>query len=110
MVLDNYILPGTPKTNQVISISDQMRYIDKLANELPYPGAIFKQIVIHRIVEGDVGSLPYANLLAHAFPHFKDQFAAQLQMSPEFNQEVSAIYNFQYEDRSIFAKKTAENK
>lgn len=109
MALDNYILPTSPMTNQVIPVLDQMRYIDKMANQLPYPGAIFKQIIIHKIVEGDAGALPYANLLAHGFPHFKDQFASQLQASPEFSKEVSAIYNFQYEDRSIFAKKQPEN-
>lgn len=105
MVLDNYILPTSPKTNAAMSMQDQLKYIDKLGNELPYAGAIFKQIIIHRVVGDSVGALAYANLLAHAFPALKDQFAQQLQSSPAFNEEVSAIYNFKYEDKSIFAKK-----
>ena len=105
LVLDNYMLPTSPQTNSAMPLQDQVKYIDKLALELPYPGAIFKQIIIHRVIGDTVGAMAYANLLAHAFPHFKDQFAAQLQSSPAFNDEVSAIYNFKYEDRSIFAKK-----
>lgn len=105
MVMDNYMLPTSPKTNNAMPVQDQLKYIDKLAIELPYPGAIFKQIIIHRIAGDNDGAMAYALLLAHAYPHFKDQFAAQLQSSPAFNQEVSAIYNFKYEDKSIFAKK-----
>jgi hypothetical protein len=105
LVMDNYILPTSPKTNAAMSPQDQAKYIDKLANVVPYPGAIFKQIIIHKVIGDTKGSLAYANLLAHAFPYFKDKFADQLQSSPEFSDEVAAIRGFQYEDRSIFAKK-----
>ena len=104
MVLDGYILPTTPKTNSAMSIQEQVLYVDMIANDLPYPSAIFKQIIVHKIIGDNAGAMAYATLLAHGFPFFKDQFAAQLQNSPMFGQEVSAIYNFKYEDRSIFAK------
>ena len=109
LVMDNYVLPTSPKTNAAMSPQDQLKYIDKLANIVPYPGAIFKQIIIHKVVGDTEGSLFYANLLAHAFPAFKDKFAEQLQTSPAFNDEVSAIYNFKYEDRSIFTKALHKN-
>jgi hypothetical protein len=102
MVLDNYILPTSPQTNGALSIQDQLRYIDMLGNELPYPGAIFKQIIIHKVVGDNVGSLYYANLLAHAYPYFKDKFAAQLQNTPAFADDVAAIQGFHYQDKSIF--------
>ena len=105
LVMDNYILPTSPKTNAVMSTQDQAKYIDKLANALPYPGAIFKQIISHKVIGDTKGSLAYANLLAHAFPYFKDKLADQLQSSQLFSDEVAAIRGFKYEDRSIFAKK-----
>jgi O-antigen ligase len=110
MILDNYLQPGTAQINNILSTKDQMKYIDKLANTLPYPGVIFKQIIVHKMVGDELGSLYYANLLAHGFPFFKDKFADQLeQISPEFNEEVKAIRGFKYEDRSIFAKKIFKN-
>lgn len=104
LVLDSYNLPGSPLTNLALSLEEQKKYIDMVGNELPYPGAIYKQIIIHKITGDDAGALYYANLLAHGFPYFKDKFAAQLQADPRFNDEISTIYNFQYEDKSIFAR------
>ncbi len=109
VLMDSYILPTSPQTNAVMSPQDQVKYIDKLANVLPYPGAIFKQIISHRVIGDNKGSLAYANLLAHAFPYFKDKFADQLQSSPAFSGEVAAIRGFQYEDKSIFAKELHKN-
>ncbi len=106
LVIDNYILPISPKTNAAMSPQDQAKYLDKLANVLPYPGAIFKQIISHKAIGDNEGSLAYANLLAHAFPYFKDKFADELQSNPAFSNEVAAIHGFQYEDRSVFAKKS----
>jgi len=102
MVLDAYNLPGAPLTNSALSLQDQEKYIDMLGNEMPYPGAIFKQLIIHRLVGDTQGSLHYADVLAHGYPFFKDKFAAQLQNDPRFNAEVSVIYNFEYQDKSIF--------
>jgi O-antigen ligase len=104
LVLDSYNLPGSPLTNSALSLEEQKKYIDMVSNELPYPGAIYKQIIIHKITGDDAGAVYYANLLAHGFPYFKDKFAAQLQADPRFNDEISTIYNFQYEDKSIFAR------
>ena len=106
MVLDNYIQPGSPQINEVLSISDQLKYIDMLANELPYPGAIFKQIIIHKLTGDENGSIYYANLLAHGYPYFKEQFATQLEQSSlGFEIEVKIIRDFKYEDKSIFTNK-----
>ena len=104
-VLDFYINPTTPNTNNTMSVQNQLHYVDKLANQLPYPGIIFKQIILHKLVGDNTGALAYANLLAHAYPYFKDTFAAQLQSIPLFSQEAAAIYNFKYTDKSIFANR-----
>lgn len=105
LVLDSYILPTTPQTNSAMPLADQVRYLDMIGNELPYTGAIFKQIIIHKVIGDNEGSLRYATLMAHAYPYFKDKIAAQLSTNPEFSAEVAAINNFKYEDKSIFAKK-----
>lgn len=104
MALDNYLMPGSSKLNNALSIMDQVKYIDMLALELPYPGAIFKQIIFHKEASDNKGSMYYANLLAHAYPYFKDKFASELQKYPVFNDEVSIIYNFNYQDKSIFTR------
>lgn len=104
MVLDQYNLPGMQLTNLAMPLQDQLKYSDMIADELPYPSVIFKQIITHKMVGDESGSTFYANLLAHAFPYFKDKFAAQLQSDPRFNSQVSTIYNFEYKDKSIFAK------
>jgi hypothetical protein len=104
MVLDAYNMPGSPQTNSVINPVDQMTYADMLGNTLPYPGAIFKQIITHKIVGDESGATYYANILAHGYPYFKDQYAKQLQADQRFTPQVTAIYDFQYEDRSIFSR------
>ncbi|MBY0380260.1 MAG: O-antigen ligase family protein [Burkholderiales bacterium] len=110
MVLDNYIQVGSKQTTMVLSKQEQTKYIDMLGNLLPYPGAIIKQLVVHKMIGDNKSAMYYANLLAHGFPFFKDQFATQLeQMSPIFAPEVKAIRDFKYEDRSIFANKLFKN-
>lgn len=110
MVMDNYIQPGTTQTGNVLSTEEQMKYIDMLGNELPYPGAIFKQIIIHKMAGDEKGAMHYANLLAHGFPFFKDKFADQLeQSSPVFADEVKALRDFKFQDKSIFANKLFKN-
>jgi len=105
-VLDGYIQPGSPQTTSVLSNTDAQKYIDMIGNQLPYPGALFKQLVI-RQMNGDVaGAKYYANLLAHGFPFFKDKFATQLdQMGSEYAPYAQIIRDFQYADKSIFATK-----
>lgn len=104
MVLDQYNLPGTQLTNMSFSVQDQLKYTDMVADEMPYPSAIFKQIIIHKMVGDESGSTYYANILAHGYPFFKDKFAQQLQSDPRFNSQVSTILNFDYQDKSIFSK------
>ncbi len=104
-VMDNYLMPSSPQTNAAMPVQEQMHYIDMLGNELPYTGAIFKQIIIHKEAGDNKGALAYANLIAHAYPYYKDKIAEQLQASPAFADEVAAINNFHYQDRSIFGKK-----
>jgi O-antigen ligase len=104
MVMDTYNVPGSPLTNAALSTQSQLKYNDMLANQLPYPGALFKQIVIHKMIGDDKGALFYANIFAHGFPYFKDQFAKQLESDPRFKPELKAIDDFKYEDRSIFVK------
>lgn len=103
-VLDTYNMPTFSLTNSALSIEDQQKYIDMLSNELPYPGGIFKQIIIHKVIRDNEGAIFYANLLAHAYPYFKDQFAMQLAKSEAFNDEVNTIHNFHYVDKSVFKK------
>jgi O-antigen ligase len=106
MIIDDYIRPGSPQINEILSVADQLKYIDMLGNELPYPGAIFKQIIMHKMVGDNTASNYYAELLAHGFPYFKDKFADQLESaSPNFADEVKTIRSFKYEDKSIFANK-----
>ncbi|MFN8771161.1 MAG: Wzy polymerase domain-containing protein [Neisseriaceae bacterium] len=110
MVMDNYVQPGSPQLNGILSVSDQIKYIDMLGNQLPYPGAIVKQLIIHKMVGDEKGAMYYANLLAHGFPFFKEKFSSELeQASPMFANEVKAIRNFKYEDKSIFATKWFKN-
>jgi O-antigen ligase len=104
MVMDSYIIPGSDRTNSAMDIREQVYFEDRIGNDLPYPSAIFKQIILHKMIGDNAGALAYSNLLAHAFPYFKDQFAQQLASSPYFNDDVAAIYGFKYEDKSIFAK------
>lgn len=105
MVIDSYNLPGQPQTNAVMSVADQLKYADMLGNEFPYPSALLKQIITHKITGDESGATYYANILAHGFPFFKDQFAKQLEADPRFTPQVTAIYDFNYEDRSIFSRK-----
>ena len=106
MILDSYIQPGSSQLSGVLSKEEQQKYIDMLANELPHPSAILKQIIIHKLNGDDNGAMYYANLLAHGFPFFKEEFANDLErMSPEFVNEVKVIRDFHYTDKSIFANK-----
>ncbi|MCC2644315.1 MAG: hypothetical protein K0R94_93 [Burkholderiales bacterium] len=104
MVLDAYNMPGSSQTNAALKVDEQMKYADMMGNLLPYPGVIFKQIITHKMLGDEAGSTHYANILAHGYPYFKDQFAKQLQSDPRFAPQVKAIYDFQYEDRSIFSR------
>lgn len=104
MVLDNYIIPGLPQTNAAMLVSDQMKYTDMLASELPYSGAIFKQVVLHKLNGDDQGSIRYANLLAHAFPAWKDKMADELAASPNFAAEVKVLRGFNFQENTIFKK------
>lgn len=104
MVLDNYIIPGLPQTNASMSVVNQMKYTDMLANELPYSGAIFKEIIFHKMNGDEQGSLRYANLLAHAFPAWKDKMANDLSANPAFAPEVEVLRGFNYQEDTIFKK------
>ncbi|HMT02839.1 MAG TPA: Wzy polymerase domain-containing protein [Burkholderiales bacterium] len=103
-VLDTYNMPTFAMTNSALTIEEQKRYIDMLSNELPYPGGIFKQVIICKLIGDNSGAIFYANLLAHAYPYYKEQFAMQLAKSEVFKEEVDVINNFKYEDKSIFKK------
>lgn len=104
LIIDGYNMPGSNRTNAALTPQKQCEYADRLASELPYPGVLFKQIICHRMLGDESSSIYYANLLAHAFPFFKDRFADQLRSSPTFTDEVNTIDNFHYQDRSIFAE------
>ncbi len=104
MVLNNYIMPGSPQTSQAMSIEEQLKYVDLMGNQLPYTGSIFNQIVVHKLAGDETKSKFYADLLAHAFPYYKDKIAQQLSQDPRFAPEIEVINNFQYEDRSIFSR------
>jgi len=104
LILDGYIQPGNQTTNSVFTPQEQMQLSDALGNAMPYPGALYKQIVYHEISGDDAGAVLYANILAHAFPYYKDQMASQLAASPAFANPVAAIRAFKYEDKSIFAR------
>ncbi|MCX8514607.1 MAG: Wzy polymerase domain-containing protein [Burkholderiales bacterium] len=104
IVMDSYIIPGSDRTNAAMNLREQLYFEDQVGNDLPYPSAIFKQIILHKMAGDNAGALAYSNLLAHAFPYFKDQFAQQLASSPYFSDDVAAINNFKYEDKSIFTR------
>ena len=79
--------------------------ISKLANELPYPGALLKQVIIHKLVGDTQGALYYAKVLAHAYPFYKDQFVQELSSGGvQFADVINELNNFKYEDKSYFAK------
>ncbi len=105
MVLDNYNMPGSPATNAVLTPIQQMKYTDMLANELPYPGALLKQVIIHKLSGDTQGALYYTKVLAHAYPFYKDQFVQQLSAGgAQFADVINELNSFEYEDRSYFAK------
>lgn len=99
-----YNLPGSDKTNNVLPLQNQVKYVDMLGSELPYPEVIFKQMIVHNIAKEPQKSMYYADLLAHAFPYFKDKFAMRISSYPMFKDEVNVINKFKYQDRSVFAK------
>ena len=104
MVLDNYIMPGSQVTNAVMSPADQLKYVDKLANALPYPGALFKQIIMHKVTGDSKGANFYANVLVHAYPYYQQQFIKQLSSSPDFADVVQTMQAFHYQDKSDLSK------
>lgn len=104
MVLDNYIMPGSQATSAVIPPAKQLEYVDKLANALPYPGALLKQIIVHKMAGDNEGANKYANILAHAYPYYQAQFIKQLSSSPEFADVVATMQAFHYEDKSDLSK------
>ena len=104
MVLDNYIMPGSQATNSAMTPQDQLKYIDKLAADLPYPGSLFKQIIIHKMVGDNQGANEYANLLVHAYPYYQQQFIQQLSSNPAFADVVKTMQAFKYQDKSELSK------
>lgn len=104
MVLDNYIMPGSQATSAVIPPADQLKFIDKLANALPYPGALFKQIIVHKMTGDNQGANYYANVLVHAYPYYQQQFIQQLSSSPDFADVVKTMQDFHYQDKSELSK------
>lgn len=102
MVLDNYILPGVPQTNNAMPIADQMKYTDMLASELPYSGAIFKQIILHKENSDEIGASRYAHLLAYAYPAWKDKMADNLATNPQFESQINILRGFKYQEHTIF--------
>lgn len=104
MVLDNYIMPGSQATSSVMSPADQLKYVDKLANALPYPGALFKQIIMHKVTGDSKGANYYANVLVHAYPYYQQQFIQQLSASPDFADVVQTMQAFHYQDKSDLSK------
>jgi O-antigen ligase len=110
LVLDNYIYPASAKTNAIIPLQYQIGYIDRLATQTPYPGLLFKAMLVNHIANNMPEAIKYANTLAHAYPAFKDKFAEQLANAPEFKVEYAILRNFKYEDHSIFANRKDANK
>lgn len=110
MVLDNYIMPGSQATNAAMSLSEQLKYIDRLANDLPYPGSLFKQIVIHKMVGDNDGANRYANVLVHAYPYYQQQFIQQLSSDPAFADIIATLKAFHYQDKSDLSKLLGEVK
>jgi len=104
MVLDNYIMPGSQATNAVMSPSDQLRYVDKLANAMPYPGALLKQIIVHKMVGDNAGANHYADIMVHAYPYYQQQFIQQLSSDPAFADVVQTMQAFHYQDKSELSK------
>ncbi len=110
MVLDNYIMPGSQATSTVMPPADQLKYVDKLANALPYPGALFKQIIVHKMAGDDKGANYYANVLVHAYPFYQQQFIQQLSTAPQFVDVVKTMEAFHYEDKSELSKLLSKGK
>jgi O-antigen ligase len=110
MVLDNYIMPGSQATSTVMLPADQLKYVDKLANALPYPGALFKQIIVHKMAGDDKGANYYANVLVHAYPFYQQQFIQQLSTAPQFVDVVKTMEAFHYEDKSELSKLLSKGK
>ena len=104
MVLDNYITPGSQATTAVMQPAEPLKYVDLLANVLPYPSALFKQIVVHKMIGDNKGANYYANILAHAYPYYQEQFIKQLSGSPMFTDVVQTMQQFHYEDKSDLSK------
>lgn len=104
MVLDNYVMPGSQATSAAMSAADQLKYIDKLANDLPYPGSLLKQIVIHKMVGDNDGANRYANILVHAYPYYQQQFIQQFSSNPGFADIVNTLQSFHYQDKSELSK------
>jgi hypothetical protein len=110
MVLDNYIMPGSQNTNAVMSPADQVKFIDKLANTMPYPGALLKQIIVHKMVGDNALANQYANVLVHAYPFYQQQFIQQLSSDPAFSDVVQTMEAFHYEDKSDLSKLLSKGK
>ncbi|MEN9946618.1 MAG: hypothetical protein RLZZ293_1004, partial [Pseudomonadota bacterium] len=91
-------------TNSVIPLTQQLKYVDLLANTLPYPGALFKQIIIHKMTGDDKGANYYANILVHAYPYYQQQFIQQLSSVPQFSDVVATMEAFHYQDKSELSK------
>lgn len=104
MVLDNYIMPGSQATSSAMTPQEQLKYIDLLAFDLPYPGSLFKQVIIHKMLGDNEGANKYANLLVHAYPYYQDQFIKQLGANPAFADVVQTMQAFHYEDKSELSK------
>lgn len=99
MVLDSYIMPGNQATNQVMSVEEQLKYTTMLFDTLPYPGAIFKEAILYKAAGNNAKALETIDLLAHAYPAYKDQFAQQL-MGMNMSDLAMPLMSYQYEDKS----------
>lgn len=103
-VLTNYNMPGNQLTNMVLSPQQQIKYADMMGNISPFVSILYNQMVFYRLYGDNEKSLFYANLIAHAFPYFKDGIAQQLSSNPMFESEINVIKNFHYTEDSIFSR------
>ena len=77
---------------------------------MPYPGALLKQIIVHKMVGDNVGANQYANILVHAYPFYQEQFIQQLSSTPAFADVVQTMQAFHYQDKSDLSKLFSKGK
>lgn len=105
LVLDQYMYPATPQTNEVIpNLLQQAHYIDMSGLELPFPQILFKQIIVHHAIGDTQVSNYYANILAHAYPLQTGEYEKILRQLPGFESELQTLKSFNYNDDSIWGE------